>query len=171
MSQPNDSTMPLIDRAAAFAREAHADQTRKFVGGPYFAHVEEVAEQLRQLGLDDEVVAAGYLHDVAEDCDVSVETLRSIFGERVARLVEAVTKAGTSEATLEKLAAASGDAQSIKLADILSNIATVAERDAAFAREYVPKKASQVAVLRRADPTLLHMVQQQIAMATRLARG
>jgi (p)ppGpp synthase/HD superfamily hydrolase len=158
----------LIDRAAAFAREAHAGQPRKFVGGPYFAHVEEVAEQLRQLRLDDEVIAAGYLHDVAEDCDVSVETLSAIFGERVARLVEAVTKAGSSEATLAKLAAASGDAQSIKLADILSNIATVVERDAEFAREYLPKKAAQVAVLKRANPTLLHLVQQEIAKATRL---
>jgi guanosine-3',5'-bis(diphosphate) 3'-pyrophosphohydrolase len=52
-------TLPLIDRAAEFASKAHEGIQRKFVGGPYFAHVEEVAEQLRQVGLDDEVVAAG----------------------------------------------------------------------------------------------------------------
>jgi hypothetical protein len=98
---------------------------------------------------------------------VSIETLCVVFGERVARLVEAVTKANSPEATLAKLAAASGDAQSVKLADILSNIATVAERDAEFARGYVSKKAAQVAAF--GNPALLSLVQQKIAEATRLA--
>jgi hypothetical protein len=56
----------------------------------------------------------------------------------------------------------------VKLADIVSNIATVAERDTEFARGYLPKKASQIAVLGRGNPVLLSLAKQKIAEATQI---
>ena len=53
--------------ARDFAKEAHEGQFRES-GEPYFVHPEHVAKILIGLGLDDETVAAGYLHDVVEDC-------------------------------------------------------------------------------------------------------
>ncbi|PJF33105.1 MAG: (p)ppGpp synthetase, partial [Phototrophicales bacterium] len=51
-----------------------------------------VAGLLRYLGSDDAMIAAGFLHDVIEDTDVTPEELEQQFGEEVRNLVEGVTK-------------------------------------------------------------------------------
>lgn len=84
----------LLNRAFLFARKQHEDQVRKS-GEPYHRHVVEVARILDGLKLDSITIAAGLLHDVVEDSDVSVATLEKNFGEEIAHLVDAVTKIGT----------------------------------------------------------------------------
>ncbi|MFH1279862.1 MAG: bifunctional (p)ppGpp synthetase/guanosine-3',5'-bis(diphosphate) 3'-pyrophosphohydrolase [Candidatus Eisenbacteria bacterium] len=84
----------LLGRAFRFARKQHEDQKRKS-GEPFHLHVVEVARILDELKLDSVTIAAGLLHDVVEDSDVSVETLEEHFGEEIAHLVDAVTKIGT----------------------------------------------------------------------------
>ncbi|MDW8209046.1 MAG: bifunctional (p)ppGpp synthetase/guanosine-3',5'-bis(diphosphate) 3'-pyrophosphohydrolase [Chloroherpetonaceae bacterium] len=81
----------LVCRAFAFAREKHAPQKR-LSGDPYIIHPVEVAEILTELELDEHILAAGLLHDVIEDCGVTVEDLARDFGPDVAHLVEGVTK-------------------------------------------------------------------------------
>ncbi len=85
------SEFRLIVKAADFAARAHAHQKRKDETTPYFHHLAEVAWLLASAGSDGNVVAAGYLHDIIEDADVTYETLRAEFGEDVAGLVRAVT--------------------------------------------------------------------------------
>ncbi len=81
----------LIERAYNLAAEAHADQ-RRVSGEPYMRHPLAVAELLADLRMDAVTIAAGLLHDVAEDSEVNIEEIRRLFNPEVARLVDGVTK-------------------------------------------------------------------------------
>ena len=84
------SSTELVARALAMAADAHAGQTRKS-GDPYITHPIQVAQIVRSWGMDIESVCAALLHDVVEDCDVSVDDIRGLFGRDVAELVDGVT--------------------------------------------------------------------------------
>ncbi|MGB3536053.1 MAG: bifunctional (p)ppGpp synthetase/guanosine-3',5'-bis(diphosphate) 3'-pyrophosphohydrolase [Microcoleaceae cyanobacterium] len=81
----------LIQQAFLFAYQLHQGQYRKS-GEPYINHPIAVAGLLRYLGSDDTMIAAGFLHDIIEDTDVTPEELEQHFGEEVRYLVEGVTK-------------------------------------------------------------------------------
>ncbi|HET9014012.1 MAG TPA: bifunctional (p)ppGpp synthetase/guanosine-3',5'-bis(diphosphate) 3'-pyrophosphohydrolase [Thermomicrobiaceae bacterium] len=91
----------VIRRAYDFASEAHEGKRRRS-GEPYITHPVEVAIILAEVQLDQETLAAALLHDVIEDTDVTVEELTSVFGERIARLVDGVTKLGRIRWTTEE---------------------------------------------------------------------
>ena len=86
-----ESDANLICRAFNFAYQLHEGQTRKS-GEPYIAHPIAVAGLLRSLGGDSITIAAGFLHDVVEDTDVTPEEIEELFGVQVRLLVEGVTK-------------------------------------------------------------------------------
>ncbi|WP_040655960.1 RelA/SpoT family protein [Rubidibacter lacunae] len=86
-----DLESDLIAGAFELAYDLHKDQRRKS-GEPYIAHPVAVAELLHDLGGDSAMVAAGLLHDVVEDTDVTPEELEERFGLQVRSLVEGVTK-------------------------------------------------------------------------------
>ena len=81
----------LICRAFNFGYQLHEGQ-RRASGEPYIAHPVSVAELLRDLGGSAAMIAAGFLHDVVEDTDVTPETIEAEFGLEVRQLVEGVTK-------------------------------------------------------------------------------
>ena len=87
----NDADKDLISRAFKFAYNLHQGQLRKS-GEPYICHPVAVAGILRDLGGSPVMIAAGFLHDVVEDTEVTVEEIEERFGEEVRRLVEGVTK-------------------------------------------------------------------------------
>jgi GTP pyrophosphokinase len=86
---PNDRA--LVELAYERAEKAHAGQTRRS-GEPYLTHCVAVATILAEMRLDGEAIAAALLHDVVEDTDITVETLRKEFGPAVANIVDGVTK-------------------------------------------------------------------------------
>ena len=86
-----DANEDLLDRAYVFAMKAHGGQTRKS-GDPYFTHPLAVASILTELKADSATVATALLHDVVEDTDTTVEDIRRLFGDEIARLVDGVTK-------------------------------------------------------------------------------
>ena len=88
--QPEDD-VSLICRAFNFAYTLHQGQYRKS-GEPYIAHPVAVAGLLRDFGGDSAMIAAGFLHDVVEDTEVTCEEIEQLFGEPVRQLVEGVTK-------------------------------------------------------------------------------
>ena len=90
-SSSSEPDVDLICRAFNFAYELHEGQTRKS-GEPYIAHPIAVASLLRDLGGDSVTIAAGFLHDVVEDTDVTPEEIEEMFGVEVRLLVEGVTK-------------------------------------------------------------------------------
>lgn len=80
------------DAALVLAASAHRNQLRKGTTTPYIAHVVHVSTILLRHSFAENLVIAGLLHDVVEDCDVTVEELSAQFGEEVGRLVEAVSE-------------------------------------------------------------------------------
>ena len=83
--------LEVIQRACAFADNAHRGQTR-VSGEPYVQHALAVARILAELGLDPETLAAAILHDVVEDTGITLDDLKREFGPRIAALVDGVTK-------------------------------------------------------------------------------
>lgn len=81
----------LICQAFDFAYTLHEGQYRAS-GEPYIAHPVAVAGLLRDLGGDSAMIAAGFLHDVVEDTEVTPEEIEARFGPEVRQLVEGVTK-------------------------------------------------------------------------------
>ncbi len=81
----------LCESAYRFALEKHGDQKRAS-GEPYIIHPMAVAEILLDLGLDEQAVAAAFLHDVLEDTAADNAELSRMFGSGVLELVEGVTK-------------------------------------------------------------------------------
>ena len=79
--------------AAKYASEKHAGMFRKS-GEPYFVHLVNVAYILTTLRVGPKTIAAGFLHDVIEDCNITREELAQDFDDEIASLVEAVTKIG-----------------------------------------------------------------------------
>lgn len=83
----------VILRAYQFAEEAHRGQKRKS-GDDYITHCLGTAETLVELRLDSETVAAGLLHDVLDDTNVTPKQLEREFGANILRLVDGVCKIG-----------------------------------------------------------------------------
>ena len=85
------SDTDILTRAYECARNMHEGQFRKS-GEPYIIHPVNVAIILADLGMDDNAIAAGLLHDVVEDTSCSSLELEQMFNEEVAFLVEGVTQ-------------------------------------------------------------------------------
>lgn len=83
----------LIKKAYSLAQSSHEGQLR-LSGEPYIIHPLQVARILVDMNMDCDSVCAALLHDVVEDTEVSYETVREIFGESIADLVDGVTKLG-----------------------------------------------------------------------------
>ena len=81
-----------IFRAFSLAKKAHAG-TRRKSGEPYIFHPLAVALiAVQEVGLGPIAVVSALLHDVVEDTDITLDQIRTIFGERVAVIVDGVTK-------------------------------------------------------------------------------
>ncbi len=147
----NQQNCELVSKAWAFAEKAHADQKRQS-GEPYFIHPAYVASIITEMMPDPATIAASLLHDTVEDCEeITSETIAREFGEKVAQLVDGVTKmskldfADREERQAESLRkmflAMSRDIRvvMIKLADRLHNMRTLSfqprHRQVAIARE------------------------------------
>jgi GTP pyrophosphokinase len=87
--------LEVIQKAFDFANEAHKGVRRRS-GEPYILHPIAVANiVVSNIGLGYKSIVAALLHDVVEDTDYTVDDLRSLFGDKVATLVEGLTKIKT----------------------------------------------------------------------------
>lgn len=139
---PSDD-ISLIDNAYKLAYVCHKDQVRKS-GEPYIIHPLCVAIILADMEMDKETIAAGILHDVVEDTDITLDELTDQFGPDVALLVDGVTKlqnihlSGGAEKTPDRLEVQAANLRKmflamakdirviiIKLADRLHNMRTL----------------------------------------------
>lgn len=83
----------LVREAKEVATLAHGEQMYGGSGKPYVYHLETVATALaRKYPNDPELEAVGWLHDIVEDCGVSLDILEARFGKRIATIVDLVTQ-------------------------------------------------------------------------------
>lgn len=124
--------------------QAHKGQTR-WDGRPYFVHPAKVVSILRKFGISDEdVLSAGYLHDVLEDTKLSEQVIQKQFGDKVLGLVKELTfKKGSDELYLEQVEKLSYHARQIKIADILANITDQGKKS----QHYIEKRVKALSVL------------------------
>lgn len=91
-----EEDVAFVKKALDFATEAHKTQFRKS-GEPYIVHPIQVAGILAGLKLDAVTVACGFLHDVVEDTEVTLDEMEAEFGPEVRHIVGGVTKLGKVE--------------------------------------------------------------------------
>jgi (p)ppGpp synthase/HD superfamily hydrolase len=159
--------MDLVHKAQVFAIAAHSAvrQKRKYTGEPYFVHPAEVARIVAEVpGSTPEMVAAAWLHDVVEDTGCTYTDIHMNFGIDVATLVGWLTDVSKPEdgnrATRKAMdrahsAAAPAEAQTVKLADLISNSRSIVQHDPAFAKTYLEEKRMLLEVMTKGDATLM----------------
>lgn len=142
----DQSELDMIQKAFDFANEAHKGVRRRS-GEPYILHPIAVAKiVVSNIGLGYKSIVAALLHDVVEDTTYTIDDLRSLFGDKVATLVEGLTKIKTVLDNEDKAQQKSMQAENfkrilltlnddvrvvlIKLADRLHNCRTI---------EYMPE--------------------------------
>ena len=149
--------------AMMFAREAHAQQVRKYTGNPYADHLAEVAgivATVAPFGSMRLMCSVAWLHDVVEDCGVTLVEIKQRFGPEVAQGVAGLSdlekgnRAERKAASRARLAACDGWIQTIKCADLISNTSSIVKHDAKFAVTYLAEKRALLEVLTKADPRL-----------------
>lgn len=125
----------IIVEAAQFAKFCHAPQLRKYTNKPYITHPGRVASMVSYLypAVSEEMIAAAWLHDTVEDCNVWVSDIELKFGKPVATLVHELTNVSKKEfpkanraerkrMDLDRVAGISLDAQVIKVCDRVDNL-------------------------------------------------
>jgi relA/spoT family protein len=142
----NKEELDIVQKAFDFANEAHKGVRRRS-GEPYILHPIAVAKiVVNNIGLGYKSIVAALLHDVVEDTDYTVDDIRQLFGDRVALLVDGLTKIKTVLDNEDKAKQKSMQAENfkrilltlnddvrvvlIKLADRLHNCRTI---------EYMPE--------------------------------
>ena len=81
-----------ITKAFNFANQAHAGVKRRS-GEPYIMHPIAVARIVcREMGLGSTSICSALLHDVVEDTEYTVEDIRDMFGDKIAQIVDGLTK-------------------------------------------------------------------------------
>ena len=152
---PSEKIKLLLD-TLEFAKDAHSGQKR-LTGDDYITHPIAVTRILANLKMDLATLQAALLHDVVEDCDVTLSTIEKHFGIEVAQLVDSATKVSEIQSrisvpksepinaeweTVRKLLTATAEDIRViimKLADRLHNMETLAvlpeDRRVAMARE------------------------------------
>lgn len=121
-----------VDAARLYAEKKHGGARRR--SGLAIEHVAEVVKILESVGVaDDATLATAWLHDTIEDTDTGYDSICDRFGAGVADAVSALSKdrrlpADAREAEyLQRLRTASDSAKTVKFADILANLGSMAE--------------------------------------------
>lgn len=163
--------MNIILRAARFAADCHRLQERKYNGRPYITHPCRVAGRVAIHPLaDEDAVCAAFLHDVAEDCGVTLADLQADFNYRVADLVGWLTnpskgskepRAVRKSMDREHARSAPEIAKVIKLIDRIDNLREIDPADS-FAWLYCEESLALLAVVGDADHSLAGELQQLI---------
>lgn len=155
----------IVEKARVFATAAHAaaKQLRKYTNEPYIVHPAEVVGIVASVPHTTEMLAAAWLHDVVEDTGVTIDVIKFEFGDEVAELVGWLTDVSKPEdgprwlrkrMDREHSAQAPAAAQTVKLADLISNSKSIMKHDENFARVYLEEKRLLLEVLTKGDAGL-----------------
>jgi (p)ppGpp synthase/HD superfamily hydrolase len=168
--------MDVVRKAQVYAMAAHAavGQRRKYTGDPYIVHPAEVAKIVAGVpGATPDMVAAAWLHDVVEDTGCTFNDIHMGFGIDIATLVGWLTDVSKPEdgprwyrkkLDREHTAQAPAEAQTIKLADLISNTKSIMAHDEKFAKVYLEEKRLLLDVMTRGDAGLMAEARKHVGV-------
>ena len=173
----------LLAKSLKFATKRHKGQFRDGVDPlPYITHPVDVVNILRYEGsvADPAILAAGFMHDLVEETETTVEEIEARFGSRVAGLVSELTRDEPSDEVraslpevelwglrsqllLDGIARMSRDAQTVKLADRVSNLrGSKATREGWKLERYITQSRSILErIARDVCPSLWDLVERE----------
>ncbi len=163
----------LVKEAKTFATSAHQriNHRRKYTQQPYEVHLKSVANLIKEVGGSQQMIAAAWLHDTVEDTPATHHDIEAAFGSEVSRLVYELTdisKPSDGNRAVRKaidrnhLAAASADAQTIKLADLIDNARDICKHDENFSRVYLGEMAALLDVLGKGNQELMRRARKTL---------
>ena len=139
-------TAKQVEDAIIFATEKHKGQVRKGDGRPYILHPISVLIRLNNMKESKNIfllMTACILHDVVEDCGVTLNEISEKFGHHVAGLVEELTldkskyeTIGKKEYLAQEMVHMSSYALAIKLCDRLDNVSDMKSMSEDFRKKY-----------------------------------
>ena len=164
----------IVQDAQHFATQAHKriDQRRKYTNQPYEAHLKAVADIVKSVTDDPEMIAAAWMHDTLEDTPATYEDIETRFGRQLADLVCELTdisrpsdgnRAVRKAIDRRHLAQASNRAKTIKLADLIDNCSDIVKHDPKFAKVFVTEVSVLIEVLEGGDPQLMNRVRKLVS--------
>jgi (p)ppGpp synthase/HD superfamily hydrolase len=168
--------MDVVRKAQVYAMAAHAavGQRRKYTNEPYIVHPAEVAKIVAGVpGSTPDMVAAAWLHDVVEDTGCTYNDIHMGFGTDIATLVGWLTDVSKPEdgprwfrkkMDREHTAQAPAEAQTIKLADLISNTKSIMAHDPKFAKVYLEEKKLLLDVMTRGDAGLMAEARKHVGV-------
>lgn len=162
--------MNMSLRAMRLAEYAHRNQKRKYTNEPYFVHLAQVAGivSASPLYASPETLAIAWLHDTLEDTNLRYTDILFKFGAEVAEGVKLLTDNETGNRktrkrlAAERLSAAPANIQTIKCADLISNMMSIETHDPKFAVVYIEECRMLLNVLDKADADLWAMAKRYI---------
>lgn len=154
--------MNIVQKAWVYAMAAHAavGQKRKYTNEPYIVHPYEVMTIVKSVPHTEDMLAAALLHDCVEDTSVTLTDIHMSFGPEIATLVGWLTDVSKPEdgnrakrkaMDREHTAQAPAEAQTIKLADLISNSRSIMQHDPEFAKTYLEEKRMLLEVMTKGD--------------------
>jgi (p)ppGpp synthase/HD superfamily hydrolase len=172
----------IIEKVKVFADQAHGDQRRKYSNERYIFHPLRVMENCRNYTDDMAVLAAALLHDVLEDTKVTREEMDNFLREIMPEVMAARTLDLVIELTdvytkknypglnrrarkmreADRLAKISGDAQTIKYADIIDNVTNIFVNDPDFAVVFIQEGRYALRKMEKGDEELFDKANKMI---------
>lgn len=165
----------LVTAAEIYATAAHGaiNQRRKYTDEPYITHPQAVAALVSGAGGTPQMVAAAWLHDVAEDTGCTIDGLETMFGLTIATYVNWLTekqpepgqklnRAQRKKAECQRIADAPVPVKTIKLADLIHNTSSITQHDPKFAKIYMAEKKELIWCLKDGHHKLLCQATQLI---------
>lgn len=134
----------LLELSKKVALYTHGEQKRKYTGEPYFNHLHNVANKVKEWGYP-ELQPIAYLHDTVEDTDTTIEKIEQFFNKEIAQNVWFLTdvpliagnRATRNALNNARLASAPESALIVKCADMIDNMQDIVEHDPKFAKVYL----------------------------------
>lgn len=153
----------LIKKAKIFATRYHNGQVRKYTNDPYIVHPIAVAEIVKSVPHNNDMICAALLHDVVEDTDCDLTIILSEFNVHICEMVEMLTdvsKKSDGNRKIRRLidlvhtSMATPEAKTIKLADLIDNTHSIVKYDKDFAITYLREKLNLLEVLKQGNKDL-----------------
>jgi (p)ppGpp synthase/HD superfamily hydrolase len=149
--------LKLAKSAKSFAKMKHDGQFRKDGKTPYFEHLVNVVDELKNMGIvDDNIICSGWLHDTIEDTDADFDDIHKNFNKKIADYVSSVTKdtrlikSKQEKAYISQLKTIPWQAKVVKLGDIIANFKDLpnAKYDFATEKNKVKKKIPYILAIK-----------------------